>query len=103
MVRLHCHQITNTFILLKTMQRRDSLGSTTKIPKLSKGSTRKVRTRRSQTSFSSASDAFAEDESTKGQPDLSVSEILAKLDANFTGNGLPKIIPNKHLDHHQIV
>ena len=57
------------------MQRRDSLGSTTKIPRLSKGSTRKFKTRRSQTSFSSASDAFAEDESTKGQPDLSVSEM----------------------------
>ena len=86
MVRLHCHQITNTFILLKTMQRRDSLGSTTKIPKLSKGSTRKFRTRRSQTSFSSASDAFAEDESTKGQPDLSVSEMKLRSEKNLDGN-----------------
>ena len=60
------------------MQRRDSLGSTTKIPRLSNGSTRKFKTRRSQTSFSSASDAFAEDESTKGQPDLSVSEMALK-------------------------
>ena len=57
------------------MQRRDSLGSTTKIPSLSKGSTRKFKTRRSQFSFSSASDVFAETESTKGQPDLSVSEM----------------------------
>ena len=86
MVRLHCHQITNTFILLKTMQRRDSLGSTTKIPRLSKGSTRKFRTRRSQTSFSSASDAFAEDESTKGQPDLSVSEMKLRSEKNLDGN-----------------
>ena len=86
MVRLHCHQITNTFILLKTMQRRDLLGSTTKIPKLSKGSTRKFRTRRSQTSFSSASDAFAEDESTKGQPDLSVSEMKLRSEKNLDGN-----------------
>ena len=54
------------------MQRRDSLGSTTKIPRLSKGSTRKFKTRRSQSSFSSASDVFAENESTKGQPNLSV-------------------------------
>ena len=86
MVRLHCHQITNIFILLKTMQRRDSLGSTTKIPKLSKGSTRKFKTRRSQTSFSSASDAFAEDESTKGQPDLSVSEMKLRSEKNLDGN-----------------
>ena len=68
------------------MQRRDSLGSTTKIPRLSKGSTRKFRTRRSQTSFSSASDAFAEDESTKGQPDLSVSEMKLRSEKNLDGN-----------------
>ena len=86
MVRLHCHRITNIFILLKTMQRRDSLGSTTKIPRLSKGSTRKFKTRRSQTSFSSASDAFAEDESTKGQPDLSVSEMKLRSEKNLDGN-----------------
>ena len=72
--------------MLKTMQRRDSLGSTTKIPRLSKGSTRKFRTRRSQTSFSSASDAFAEDESTKGQPDLSVSEMKLRSEKNLDGN-----------------
>ena len=52
------------------MQRRDSLGSTAKIPRLSKGSTRKFKTRRGQSSFSSASDVFAETESTKGQTDL---------------------------------
>ena len=86
MVRLHCHQITNIFILLKTMQRRDSLGSTTKIPRLRKGSTRKFKTRRSQTSFSSASDAFAEDESTKGQPNLSVSEMKLRSEKNLDGN-----------------
>ena len=86
MVRLHCHQITNTFILYKTMQHRDSLGSTTKIPRLSKGSTRKFRTRRSQISFSSASDAFAEDESTKGQPDLSVIEMRLRSEKNLDGN-----------------
>ena len=86
MVRLHCHQITNIFILLKTMQRRNSLGSTTKIPRLSKGSTRKFKTRRSQTSFSSASDAFAEDKSTKGQPDLSVSEMKLRSEKNLDGN-----------------
>ena len=68
------------------MQRRDSLGSTTKIPRLSKGSTRKFRTRRSQTSFSSASDAFAEDESIKGQPDLSVTEMKLRWEKNHDGN-----------------
>ena len=86
MVRLHCHQITNNFHFVKTMQRRDSLGSTTKIPRLSKGSTRKFKTRLSQTSFSGASDAFAEDKSTKGQPDLSVIEMKLRSEKNLDGN-----------------
>ena len=68
------------------MQRRDSLGSTTKIPRLSKGSTRKFKTRRSQSSFSSASDVFAENESTKGQPDLSVCEMRLRSEKNLDGD-----------------
>ena len=68
------------------MQRRDSLGSTTKIPRLSKGSTRKFKTRRSQSSFSSASNVFAETESTKGQPDLSVSEMRLRSEKNLDGD-----------------
>ena len=68
------------------MQRRDSLGSTTKIPRLSKGSTRKFKTRRSQSSFSSASDVFAETESTKGQPDLSVSEMKLRSEKMLDGD-----------------
>ena len=68
------------------MQRRDSLGSTTKIPRLSKGSTRKFKTRRSQSSFSGASDVFAETESTKGQPDLSVSEMKLRSEKNHDGD-----------------
>ena len=68
------------------MQRRDSLGSTTKIPRLSKGSTQKFKTRRSQSSFSSASDVFAETESTKGQPDLSVSEMKLRSEKNLDGD-----------------
>ena len=68
------------------MQRRDSLGSTTKIPKLSKGSTRKFKTRRSQSSFSSASDVFAENESSEGQPDLSVSEMKLRSEKNLDGD-----------------
>ena len=68
------------------MQRRDSLGSTTKIPRLSKGSTQKFKTRRSQSSFSSASDVFAETESTKGQPDLSVSKMKLRSEKNLDGD-----------------
>ena len=68
------------------MQRRDSLGSTTKSPRLSKGSTQKFKTRRSRFSFSSASDVFAEDESTKGQPDLSVSEMKLRSEKNLDGD-----------------
>ena len=63
--------------LLQNMQRRHSLGLTTKIPR---PSTRKFKTRRSQSSFSSNSDIFADNESTKCQADLSVSEM--KLDGN---------------------
>ena len=68
------------------MQRRDSLGLTTKIPRLSKGSTRNFKTRRSQSSFSSASDVFAETESTKGQPDLSVSKMKLRSEKNLDGD-----------------
>ena len=72
--------------LSQSMQRRDSLGLTTKIPRLSKGSTRKFKTRRSQSSFSSASYVFAETESTKGQPDLSVSEMKLRSEKNLDGD-----------------
>ena len=72
--------------LSQSMQRRDSLGSTTKIPRLSKGSTRKFKTRRSQSSFTGASDVFAETESTKGQPDLSVSEMKLRSKKNLDGD-----------------
>ena len=71
------------YFLLQNMQRRDSLGSTTKIPRLSKGSTRKIKTRRSQSSFSSASDVFADNESTKGQVDLSVSGMKLRSEKNL--------------------
>ena len=68
------------------MQRRDSLGLTTKILRLSKGSTRKFETRRSQSSFSSASDVFADNKSTKGQADLLVSEMKLRSDKNLDGD-----------------
>ena len=71
------------YYLLQNMQRRDSLGLPTKIPRLSKGSTRKFKTRRSQSSFSSASDVFADNESTKGQADLSVSGMKLRSEKNL--------------------
>ena len=72
--------------LLQNMQRRDSLGLTTKIPRLSKGSTQKSKTRRRQSSFSSVSDVFADNESTKGQADLSVRGMKLRSDKSLDGN-----------------
>ena len=68
------------------MQRRDSLGSTSIIPRLSKGSTRKFKSRCSQASFSSASDVFADNESTKGQADLSVNGMKLRSEKNLDGS-----------------
>ena len=68
------------------MQRRDSLGKSTKIPRLSKGSTRKFRTTRSQSSFSSFSDVFTENELNKGQADLSVSGMKLRSEKNLDSN-----------------
>ena len=68
------------------MQRRDALGLTTKIPRLSKGSTIKFKTRRSQSLFSSASDVFADNESTKCQADLSVSGMKLRSEKNLDVN-----------------
>ena len=70
--------------LIQRLQRRDSLGLTTKIPRLSKGSTRKFRTRRSQSSVSSVPEVFADNQSTKA--DLSVSEMKLRSDKNLNGN-----------------
>ena len=72
--------------LLQSMQRRESLGLATMFPRLSKGSTRKFKTRRSQSSFSSASDVFADNESIKGQADLSVSGRKLRREKNLDGN-----------------
>ena len=63
----------NIIVNYKNMQRRDSLGLTTRIPRLSTGSTRKFKTRRRQSSFSSVSDVFADNGATKGQAGFSVS------------------------------
>ena len=59
---------------------------TTKNPKLIRGSTRKFKTRHSQSSFSSASDVFADNESTKGQADLSVSGMKLRSEKNLDGS-----------------
>ena len=71
------------YYLLQNMQRKGSLGLSTKIPKLSKGSTRKFKTRRSQSSFSSASNVFADNESTLGQADLSVNGMKLRSEKNL--------------------
>ena len=68
------------------MQRRDSLGATTKIPRLSTGTTRKFKTRRSQPTVSSISDVFADEATTKGHPGLSVSEMKLSSEKNLDGN-----------------
>ena len=51
-----------------------------------KGSARKFKTRRSQSSFSSISDVFADKESTKGQADLSVSGMKLRSEKRLDGN-----------------
>ena len=79
-------KLNEYFYLLQSMQRRDSLGLTTKIPRLSKGSTRKFRVRRSQSLFSSVSDVFADNESIKGLADLSVSGMKLRSEKNLDSN-----------------
>ena len=74
------------YFLLQNMQRRDSLGSTSKIPRLGKGSTRKFKSSRSQSSFSSASDVFADNEATKGHADLSVNKMKLRSEKNLDGS-----------------
>ena len=69
-----------------SMQRRDSLGTTTKIPRLSTGTTRKFKTRRSQSTVSSISDVFADEATTKGQAGLSVSVVKLRSEKNVDGN-----------------
>ena len=79
---VHCRQI----FLSPSMQRRDSLGATTKILRLSTGTTQKFQTRRSQSTISSISDVFADEATTKGQADLSVSRMKLRSEKNLDGN-----------------
>ena len=55
------------------MQRRDSLGETTKIHRLSTGSTRRFESRRRQSSIGSICDVFACEAASEGHSDLSMS------------------------------
>ena len=55
------------------MQRRGSLGETTKIPRMSTGSVGRFKSRRSQSSISSNFDVFACGATSEGHSDLSVS------------------------------
>ena len=69
-----------------SMQRRNSLGATTKTPRLSTGTTRKFKTRRSQSTISSISHVFADEATTKGQAGLSVSGMKLRSEKNLDGN-----------------
>ena len=68
------------------MQRRDSQGETTKIRRLSTGSTRRFRSRRSQSSISSITDVFACEAATEGHSDLSVSRMKLRIEKNRDGD-----------------
>ena len=68
------------------MQLRDSLGVTTKIPRLSTGSTRKFKTRRSRFTISSVSDVFADEATTRGQAGLSMSGMKLRSEKNLNGD-----------------
>ena len=67
------HCLRKKIFFPRDMQRRDSLGVTTKITRLSTGTTRKFKTRRSRSTISSVSDVFADEAMTSGQAGLSVS------------------------------
>ena len=69
-----------------SVQRKDSLGTTTKIPGLSTGTTRKFKTWRSRSTVSSISDVFADEATTKGQAGLSVSRMKLRSKKNLDGN-----------------
>ena len=72
--------------LSRSMQRRDSLGATTKIPSLRTRTTGKFRTRRSRSTISSIFDVFADEATTKVQAGLSVSGMKLRSEKNLDGN-----------------
>ena len=74
------------------MQRRDSLGETTKIPRLSTVSTRRFKSRRSQSSTSSISDVFACEAVSEDHSDRSVSgmKLRSENEEIATKSGTPR-------------
>ena len=68
------------------MQRKDSLGAIIKIPRLSTGTTRKIKTRRSQSTVSSISDVFADEATTKSHAGLSVCGMKLSSEKKLDGN-----------------
>ena len=81
---MHCRQ--KIILLSRIMQRRDSLGESTKIPRLSTGSTLRFKSRRSQSSISSISDVFVCEQSSEGHSDLSVSGMKLRKEKNRDGD-----------------
>ena len=65
------------------MQRRDSLGATTKSPRLSTGTTRKFKTRCSRSTICSISEVFADKSTTRDQAGLSVSGMKLRSEKNL--------------------
>ena len=73
------------------MQRRDSLRETIRVHRLSTGSSRRFKSRRSQSSISSNSDVFAYEATSKGRGDLSASGMKRRSEKNLDGDEGRKI------------
>ena len=65
--------------------KRDLLGDVTKIPTMSTGSTRRFKSRRSQSSISSITDVFTCEAAFEGHSDLSVSGRKLRSEKNRDG------------------
>ena len=88
------------------MQRRDSLGETTKIPRLSTESTRRFQSRRSLFSISSISDVFACEATSEGHSHLSVNGMKLRSEKNLDGDdernaeaGAANVTPTESFEH----
>ena len=76
----------SNFFVSRGKQRRNLLGVTTKIPRLSTGTLRKFKTRRSRSTISSVSDVFAHEATTRDQAGLSVSGMELRSEKNLNGD-----------------
>ena len=76
------------------MQRRDSLGETTKIPSLSTGSTRRFRSRRSQSSIGSI--VFACETASEGHSEegTAVDNAADELELIAVSKRLTRLLPH---------